>query len=87
MVWLANGITQMSHSRLILDPSLSCLPYIISLVESLQTSPRGDLTDCGGVEPMVILVGRDRGAGAVLNNLLMCIGNNQGIGSRMSSGP
>ena len=29
-------------------------------------------------------VGRDRGAGAVLNNLLMCIGNNQGIGS---SGP
>ena len=36
---------------------------------------------------MVILVGRDRGPGAVLNNLLMCIGNNQGIGSRMSSGP
>ena len=30
---------------------------------------------------MVILVGRDRGPGAVLNNLLMCIGSNQGIGS------
>ena len=32
-------------------------------------------------------VGRDKGAGAVLNNLLTCIGNNQGIGSLMSSGP
>ena len=32
-------------------------------------------------------VGSDRGAGTVLNNLLMCICNNQGIGSRMSSGP
>ena len=68
---------------------LTLLHYLIFsyFVESLQSSPRGDLTDCGGVEPMVILVGRDRGAGAVLNNLLMCIGNNQGIGSRMSSGP
>ena len=36
---------------------------------------------------MMIFIGRDRGAGGVLNNLLMCIGNNQGIGSRMSSGP
>ena len=37
------------------------MDIIISL-ESLYTSPRGDLADCGGVEPMVILVGRDRGA-------------------------
>ena len=32
-------------------------------------------------------VGSDGGIGKVLNNLLMCICNNQGIGSRMSSGP
>ena len=60
---------------------------ISSSCEILQTSPTGDLTDCGGVEPMVILIGRDRGAGGVINNLLMFIGNNQGIGSLMSSGP
>ena len=32
-------------------------------------------------------VGSDGGIGKVLNNLLMCICSNQGIGSRMSSGP
>ena len=32
-------------------------------------------------------VGSDGGIGEVLNNLLMCISSNQGIGSRMSSGP
>ena len=31
-------------------------------------------------------VGSDGGVGTVLNNLLMCICNNQGKGSRMSSG-
>ena len=35
---------------------------------------------------MVVLVGRDRGPGAVLSNLLMCLGDNQGIGSGMSGG-
>ena len=32
-------------------------------------------------------VERDKGVGATLNNLLMCIGNNHDIGSRMSIGP
>ena len=42
--------------------------------------------DDGVIASSSFTVGRDRGAGAVLNNLLICIGNNHGIGSRMSSG-
>ena len=32
-------------------------------------------------------VERDKGVDGTLNNLLMCIGNNHGTGSRMSIGP
>ena len=44
---------------------------------------------CGGGAAVSssFTVERDKGAGAALNNLLMCLGRNHGKGSRMSSGP
>ena len=50
----------------------------------------GDSLGSGGdgvIASSSFTVERDKGAGAALNNLLMCIGNNHGIRSRMSSGP
>ena len=50
----------------------------------------GDSLDsCGDgvIASSSFTVERDKGVGATLNNLLMCIGNNHGTGSRMSIGP
>ena len=50
----------------------------------------GDSLDSGGdgvIASSSFTVERDKGAGAALNNLLMCLGRNHGKGSRMSSGP
>ena len=51
-----------SHSRLIVDVCLFCLPYIVSLsnififFQSLETSPRGDLTGCIHLTPYIVHV-------------------------------
>ena len=41
----------------------------------------------GVVVSSSFIVERDKGVDGTLNNLLMCIGNNHGTGSRMSIGP
>ena len=43
--------------------------------------------DDGIMSVSSLTVGSDGVGGGILNNLLMCISSNQGIGSRMSSGP
>ena len=43
--------------------------------------------DDGVMTVSSLAVGSYGDIGGVLNNLLMCISSNQGIGSRMSSGP
>ena len=74
-IW--NGVETWEKWKCKLWRPISVLnPYATDMrlsIIAIKTEQISQWHSHGGVEPMMIFIGRDRGAGGALNNLLICI--------------